>query len=397
MSEHLAPATDRAKALPGLIREAYGQPEGFLPLHAPVFEGRERKLVLETIDSTFVSSVGQFVDQFEAMLAEVTGARHAVACVNGTAALQIALTVAGVRPGDMVLTQSLSFAGTANAIAHAGAVPAFVDVDLDTLGLSPKALSDFLENECEPDGEGGYRHRASGRRIGGCVPMHSFGHPVRIEEVCEIGERFGVPIIEDAAESLGSRRGDKGCGSFGRLGILSFNGNKIVTTGGGGAIVTNDPDLAKRAKHLTTTAKVPDRWRFFHDEIGWNFRLPNINAALGCAQLERLADFIEEKRSLAARYAALFEAEGLKFLSEPDGTRSNYWLCAFLASDRQERDAILAATNDAGVMTRPIWEPLHTLPAFKDAPCGPLPTTLFLADRLINIPSGVRASRPIKA
>ena len=371
------------------IRAANGCPEGFLPLHAPVFAGKEREYVLDAIDSTFVSSVGGYVDRFEDMLREATGAGQAVACVNGTAALQVALILAGVRPGDLVVTQALSFAATANAIRHAGGEPVFLDVEADTLGLSPDSLRDFLQKECETAG-GACRHKASGRRVAASVPVHIFGFPGRIDSICSIGAEWGLPVVEDAAEALGSAYQGKHCGSFGRLGILSFNGNKIVTTGGGGAILTPDRELGQRAKHLTTTAKRPHRWEFRHDELAWNYRLPNINAALGCAQLERLGAFVAWKRNLAARYEALFAPTPWRFLKEPPGSSSNYWLCSVLFRDRNERDAFLAASNEAGVMTRPAWEPLHTLPAFTECLRGDLAATLYLADRLVNLPSGVR-------
>ncbi|WP_322103816.1 LegC family aminotransferase [Paraburkholderia sp. J41] len=382
----------RAHDILRIVRETYGG-SGPLPLHAPVFGGNERAYVQATIDSTFVSSVGAYVDQFEHMLAAFTGARHVVATSNGTTALHMALLLADVRPGDLVVTQSLSFVATANAIAHASAAPAFVDVEIGTLGMSPDALRAFLESECDRT-EGGTRHRASGRRVSACVPMHSFGFPCRIDEIAGICARWNLALVEDAAEALGSWRDARHCGTTGLLGTLSFNGNKICTTGGGGAIMTNDAGLAKRARHLTTTAKVPHRWRFEHDEIGYNFRLPNLNAALGCAQLERLEDFLAFKRGLAQRYGEAFGAAGIPFLTEPENTRSNYWLCAILLDDEKERDACLEVTNDAGVMTRPVWEPLHTLPMFAQSPRGPLAVTEHVAARLVNIPSGVRAGAP---
>lgn len=382
-------AMQKPYAVLAAIREVYGQPEGALPLHAPVFAGNESAYVQETIASTFVSSVGAYVDRFERMLEAATGASHAVATVNGTTALQMALLLAGVGPGDLVITQALSFIGTANAVAHAQARPVFLDVDRDTLGLSPEALERFLKEQCRIEG-GVCRHRESGARIAACVPMHSFGHPVRLDEIAAICAEWAVPLVEDAAEALGSRYHGRACGTFGLLSALSFNGNKICTTGGGGAIVTNDPEIARRAKHLTTTAKIPHRWLFQHDEIGYNFRLPNINAALGCAQLERLPEFLAFKRDLAARYQARFESMQVPFVAEPEGTQSNYWLCALLMRDRAERDEVLAVTNDAGVMTRPIWEPLHTMAPYLDCLRDDLRATLDIADRLINIPSSFK-------
>ncbi|WP_250499859.1 LegC family aminotransferase [Caballeronia sp. GAWG1-5s-s] len=384
----------RASSIVQTVRDAYDGIEGFLPLHAPVFEGNESAYVQATIESTFVSSVGAYVDQFEAMLRDITGAKHVIATTNGTTALHMALLLAGVNRDDLVITQSLSFVATANSIAHAGALPAFVDIDADSFGLSPTALQAFLEGECDMTSNGCV-HRASGRRVAACVPMHSFGLPARIEEIVGVCDKHGIPVIEDAAEALGSRVGSRHCGTFGQLGTLSFNGNKVVTTGGGGAIMTNDPEIAKRAKHLTTTAKVPHRWRFEHDAIGFNFRLPNLNAALGCAQLERLDDFLAYKRALAERYNDAFTKAGIPFVTERPGTTSNYWLCAILLNDRTERDECLEVTNEAGVMTRPVWEPLHTLPMFSSAPRDTLVETLQVAGRLINIPSGV-VRRPVK-
>lgn len=377
----------RASTIVQTVRDVYS-PDGFLPLHAPIFNGNESAYVQATIESTFVSSVGAYVDQFEAMLRDITGAAHVIATTNGTTALHMSLLLAGVNRDDLVITQSLSFVATANSIAHAGAMPAFVDVDADSLGLSPTALEAFLTKECDLT-DAGCIHRATGRRVAACVPMHSFGLPARIEEIVAVCDAWRIPVIEDAAEALGSRIGTRHCGTFGLLGTLSFNGNKIVTTGGGGAIMTNDPEIAKRAKHLTTTAKVPHRWRFEHDAIGFNFRLPNLNAALGCAQLERLDAFVAFKRDLAQRYQAAFDKVSIPFVTERPGTQSNYWLCAILVNDRTERDECLEITNEAGVMTRPIWEPLHTLPMFASAPRDALTVTQDIAGRLINIPSGV--------
>jgi len=371
------------------IREVYGVAEGDIPLHAPIFHGNEAQYVQSTIESTFVSSVGAYVDQFERQLTEITGARHAVAMVNGTTALQMALILAGVQRADLVITQSLSFVGTANAIKHAGADVVFVDVDRQTLGLSPEALTTFLDETCELT-ENGPIHKASQKRVAACVPMHSFGMPARIDELQAECDRWRLTLVEDAAEALGSRYNDRSCGTFGKMAALSFNGNKICTTGGGGALLTNDGEIARRAKHLTTTAKLPHRWLFQHDEIGFNFRMPNINAALGCAQLERLDEFLAFKRDLAQRYADHFAQRDVTFLIEPEKSEANYWLCAIMVADREQRDEVLAVTNDGGVMTRPIWEPLHTLPPYRDSLCGDLAVTMDIAERLINIPSGFR-------
>jgi len=367
-------------------------PEEFLALHAPVFQGREREYVLETIDSTFVSSVGAFVTQFEDMMCQITGAKRAVACVNGTAALEVAMVLAGVQRGDLVLTQAISFVATANAVRHAGAEPVFLDIDVDTLGMSPAALLDFLETQAEKTTQG-LRHRQSGHRIAACLPMHTFGLPCRLEELMKICHDWDLALVEDAAEALGSRYQGQPCGSFGLISGFSFNGNKTCSTGGGGAIVTNNDELGKMAKHLTTTAKQPHPWRFYHDHTAWNFRMPNINAALGCAQLERLSDFLDDKRKLHSDYQQLFEGKSWQMVDELAGCESNYWLNAVLLSNREERDAFLAYSNDQKVQTRPVWEPLQTLPMYENSPRGPLGNTLAVAERLVNIPSGVR--RPI--
>lgn len=360
-----------------------------LPLHAPVFRGNERAYVLDTLDSTFVSSVGAYVDRFEALLCEITGAKHAIACVNGTCALQVALKLGGVQPGDLVITQSLSFVATANAIAHAGASPVFCDVNRESLGLSPRAVKEFLQQHCERR-QGEVRHKASGQKIAACVPMHSFGLPCHILDLGAVCEEWGIPLVEDAAEALGSLYHGQHCGTFGALGIVSFNGNKICTCGGGGAILVQDAALAREAKALTTTAKRPHAWEFFHEQKAWNFRMPNLNAALGCAQLEQLWGFVAEKRRLADAYAGLFAAEtDWDFVHEPEHSRSNYWLCAVLTTSRAERDVFLAAGHRAGIMARPAWEPLHTLPMYTRDLRGPLPVTEDIASRLVNLPSGV--------
>lgn len=375
------------------IRDINATPSGSLPLHAPVFNGRESEYVLSAIKSTFVSSVGPEVDRFEEMLAKITGATRAVVCVNGTAALEMGLILAGVQPGDLVLTQTISFVATANAIAHIHALPFFLDIDRETLGLSPDAVQHFLETQCAVDGNGCH-HRETGKRIAACVPMHTFGHPVRVASLCKLCNDWQIPLVEDAAEALGSRYQGKHCGTFGFAGALSFNGNKIVTTGGGGALLFMDAAMGQKAKHLTTTAKVPHPWLYYHDNVGWNFRMPNLNAALGCAQLEQLADFLSEKRHRAELYKELFSGDfaytGWEFISEPKDSDSNYWLCAVLTQNREERDAFLKASNESGVMTRPVWEPLHTLPMYKQCLHDDLSNSMYCAERLVNLPSGVR-------
>ncbi len=370
------------------VRALYGS--DFIPLHRPIFEGAEKAYLTDCVDSNFVSSVGERVTEFEERMAAFVGARHAVATVNGTAALHAALAVAGVEPGDEVLTQALTFVATCNAIAYTGAAPVFADVDADTLGLSPAAVRRFLAEQTDPAPDGGGRlNRATGRRIAACLAMHTFGHPCRIEELVEVCDAYGIPVVEDAAESLGSWMGERHTGTFGRLGTLSFNGNKVITTGGGGMIVTDEDDLAARARHLTTTAKAPHGYEFFHDELGFNYRLPNLNAALGVAQMERLPAILAAKREVARRYAAFFEGRPEAFIAERAGTTANYWLNAVRVGSRAERDALLEATNEAGVMTRPIWTLMVDLPMYQHCQHDGLVNSRWLADRVINLPSSV--------
>lgn len=360
-----------------------------LSLHEPEFAGREWDYVKECIDTGWVSSVGKYVDRFEAMLAEAAGVRRAVACVNGTSALHVALMLAGVEPGDEVLIPTLTFVATANAVAYCGAVPHFVDSELSTLGVDPARLADHLATVAEPTA-GGLRNRQTGRRIRALMPVHIFGHPVALDPLTALCERLGLALIEDATEALGSTYRGRPAGGFGAMSVLSFNGNKIVTTGGGGAILTDDDELGKRAKHLTTTAKRPHAWAFVHDELGYNYRLPNLNAALGCAQLERLPDFVARKRALAARYAeALAGVPGLRFVREPEGCQSNYWLNAVLLDPAQasERDHVLERTNAAGIGTRPAWTLMHRLPMYASAPRMTTPVAEQIEACLINLPS----------
>jgi len=370
------------------LRAAQRYTSAPVSLHAPVFHGKEREYVLDAIDSTFVSSVGEYVNRFERMLQEITGAVRAVVCVNGTAALEISLRLAGVQAGDCVITQALSFVATANAISHSGGVPVFIDVDATTLGMSPAALRTFLEEHCRISANACI-FKESGQRVGACVPMHTFGFPCLIEDITAICREWRIPVVEDAAEALGSLYRGRACGTFGEMGVFSFNGNKIVSTGGGGAIITQNEALGRKLKHLTTTAKVPHPWEFRHDAVAWNFRMPNLNAALGCAQLEQLDAFLEIKRHRAQVYAEVFADMDWTFISEPPESRSNYWLCAVLAPDRKTRDIFLEETRQASFMTRPVWEPLQTLPMYKDCRCGDLTTTMNIADRLVNLPSGV--------
>jgi len=368
------------------IRNYYSQPQGFIGLHEPRFVGNEGKYVLDAIDSTFVSSIGPYVDRFESMLREYTKSSHAIATVNGTAALHMSLLLAGVKRNDLVITQAMTFIATCNAISYIGAEPVFVDIDERTLGLSAEKLKFFLKentriknNECF--------HHPSGKRIAACVPMHTFGHPVQLNEIVDLCFEYGIPLIEDAAESIGSKYHGKHTGSFGLMGAFSFNGNKTITCGGGGAIITQDDRIAKLAKHLTTQAKIPHPWEFAHDRVGYNYRLPNLNAAMACAQLELVDRFIDSKRNLAKQYKQLFESTHLSFIDEPEGTFSNFWLNAVLFKDRPERDAFLQYSNDRKVMTRPVWQLMSKLEMFKKCISGDLETALETEDRLVNLPS----------
>ena len=369
------------------VREAVGP--GPCVLHEPRFAGNETKYLNECIDSTFVSSVGPFVDRFENDLARYTGARHAIATVNGTAALHVALLLAGVEPSDEVLIPTLSFVATANAVRYCGAVPHFVDSDERTLGMDPVALRSWLQETTDMR-SGVTVNRLSGRRIRALVPMHTFGHPSDLDDLLTTAADFNLVVVEDAAESLGSRYHGQHTGTFGLLGILSFNGNKTITTGGGGAILTNDPELARRAKYLTTTAKVPHRWDFVHDEVGFNYRMPNLNAALGCSQLEQLPGFLASKRRLLGRYLDAFKGvPGARIFEEPQGSTSNYWLQTLLLehADTVQRDSIIKETNESGFMTRPAWTLLHRLPPYADCPRAPLPIAESLEGRIISLPS----------
>jgi aminotransferase in exopolysaccharide biosynthesis len=363
--------------------------QGPAALHEPLFAGNEWRYVKECLDSTYVSSVGAFVDRFEGALAAFTGARHAVAVVNGTAALHVALRLAGVQPGDEVLMPSLCFVATAAAIRYCGAIPHFVDAEEGTLGLDPAALRGHLER-ISALRDGVRVNGASGRPIRVVVPMHTFGHPVDVRGLADVADDFGLRVVEDAAESLGSLVAGRHTGTFGVMGTVSFNGNKTITTGGGGAILTDDSDLARRAKHVTTTARVPHRWAFVHDEVGYNYRMPNINAALGCAQIEQLPLLLEAKRRLFGRYQAAFaNVPHVRVFGEPDGTRSNYWLQTLVLDEEvaAQRDAILEATNAAGLMTRPAWVLMHHLAPYRDCPRMPLPVAESLERRLVNVPS----------
>lgn len=362
----------------------------FIPLHEPRFNGNEKKYLNDCIDSTFVSSVGKYVDTFEEMFAKKVGSSYAVATVNGTAALHVALLLADVQKDDEVITQPLTFIATCNAISYIEAKPIFVDVDLDTMGLSPKSLLKFLEKNCEIK-NATCRNKTTNKIIKACVPMHTFGHPCKIDEIKEICDKWHIKLVEDSAESLGSHYKGKHTGTFGKIGVFSFNGNKIITSGGGGVIVTDDEALAKRAKHLTTTAKVPHPFEYVHDEIGYNYRMPNLNAALLVAQLEQLDTFLKNKRELALKYEEFFKNTDITYISEPKNSSSNYWLNAILLGDKKQRDDFLEFTNQNGVMTRPIWKLMNELDMFKDAQCTSLENARYLEQRVVNIPSSVRA------
>ncbi len=370
------------------IKEVYPEMD-FIPLHTPKFRGNEKKYLMETIDSTFVSSVGAYVDTFESMMSAITNTKKAIAVVNGTAAIQVALRLAGVRSGDEVITQALTFIATVNAIAYNGADPIFLDVDLDTMGLSARAVEDFL-NEFAEVRENGCYNKTTQKRIAACLPMHTFGFPVQLDGLLSVCKKWQIPLIEDAAESIGSEYKGRPTGSFGLLGAFSFNGNKIVTSGGGGAIVTNDMQLGTQAKHLTTTAKVPHAYEYVHDELGYNFRMPNLNAALACAQLEQLSGFLENKRSLANEYEHFFRKIGIRFRTELPETKANYWLMCIELENKKERELFLKTTNDLKIMTRPIWQLMFRLPMYKHCQKDEQKNAMFLEERIVNIPSSAR-------
>ena len=386
MTANTTACADLPALLVELVRDTQG--DGFIPLHRPVFEGNEKQYLIDCIDSNFVSSVGAKVVEFEQQIADFTGSRYAIATVNGTAALHIALQLAGVGRDDEVISQALTFIATCNALSYAGATPVFVDVDRDTLGMSPEALRRFLEEHAERRDDGCY-NKTSGRRIAACVPMHTFGIPLRIEEIASICAEYSIALVEDAAESLGSYVGERHTGTFGQSATLSFNGNKVITTGGGGMIVTDDEALARRAKHLTTTAKVPHPYEFVHDEIGYNYRLPNLNAALGCAQMELLPKMLEIKREVAQRYREFFAGGDVRFVEPLPGTTANYWLNAIVLGSEEERDAFLQYTNSRDVMTRPVWRLMSRLEMFKDCQHDGLENSRWLEARVVNLPSSV--------
>lgn len=374
------------------VHQLFGTEET-VPLHAPLFIGNEKKYLDECIDTTFVSSVGKFVDRFEEEIAAYTGAKKAVVCVSGTNALHMAMMLVGVQRDDEVLTQALTFIATCNAISYIGAHPVFIDVDMETLGLSPKAVQTWLEKNAELKNNICY-NKKTGRRVKACVPMHTFGHPVKIDELVQICNEWHIELVEDAAESIGSLYKGQHTGTFGKVGAISFNGNKTITTGGGGMLLFQDEELGKLAKHLTTQAKVPHRWAFVHDHIGYNYRMPNINAALGCAQLENLDRYIENKRETTQIYTNFFKnIPDITFFTEPENCRSNYWLNVIILKDKIAQQEFLEYTNDHGVMTRPVWELMNRLDMFKHCESDGLKNTEWLADRIVNIPSSVRLQK----
>lgn len=376
------------KKITDFIHDLYGAPE--VPLHAPCFIGNEKKYLAECVDTTFVSSVGQFVDRFEEKMAQYTGAARAVTCVNGTNALHLALLLVGVVRGDEVLTQALTFIATCNAIRYIDAHPVFLDVDQSTMGLSPDAMREWLSRNAEIKDSQCFNKNTQ-RRIKACVPMHTFGHPARIDEIAAVCEEYHIELVEDAAESLGSLYKGQHTGLFGRVGVISFNGNKTITTGGGGMLLLNNEELGVQAKHLTTQAKVPHRWEFIHNRVGYNYRMPNINAALGCAQLEHLEEFVLNKRETAEKYHAFFATiDDMDYFLEPENCRSNYWLNTILLKDRQAQQDFLQYTNDHGVMTRPAWQLMNRLEMFKGCETDGLKQTQWLEERIVNIPSSVR-------
>ncbi len=368
------------------VRDVY-KVKGFIPLHAPRFSGNEKRYVADTLDSTFVSSVGEYVDRFEEKIEGYTGCGKAVVTVNGTAALHAALHFSGVNAGDLVITQALTFVATCNAIHWMGAEPVFIDVSRLSLGLCPKALELYLEEFAYIDDDMACRHKGNNKCIRAVVPMHTFGHPVELGELVALCERWNLELVEDAAESLGSLYKGKHTGVYGRFGALSFNGNKIITTGGGGAILCRSDSDGVLAKHVTTTAKIPHQYEYMHDAPGFNYRLPNINSALGCAQMEVLQTYVDNKRALAERYREFFKGSDFQFVSEPKYAKSNYWLNAVICKSLQEREKMLQITNDNGVMTRPIWKLMHRLPMYENCLKGNLSCSEDIESRLVNLPS----------
>jgi perosamine synthetase len=371
------------------IKELYKN-ENPVPLHAPKFFGNEKKYLVECIDTTYVSYVGPFVTKFEELTRDFTKSKFAVAIANGTLALHTALILSGVKQNDEVLTQALTFVATANAVSYTGARCVFIDSEKETIGMSPEKLEDFLKKNCLIKKDGYTYNKNTNNRISVCIPMHVFGHPVRIDKIKQICDKYNIILIEDSAESIGSYYKGKHTGTYGKIGILSYNGNKTITTGGGGMIITDDDAIAKRAVHITKTAKVPHQWEFIHDEVGYNYRLSNLNAAVGCAQMEKLEEILKNKRELAGIYKTFFDAKGIEFVAEPDNCVSNYWLNAIILKNKKERDRFLEDTNKNGVSTRPVWRLMNKLAMYKNCESTDLETAEWLADRIVNLPSGLR-------
>ncbi len=381
-----------------LVRDIY-QTKEFIPLHAPVFSQVDKDLVVDAIDSTYVSSVSDYVGKFESLLSDFTGAKHVIPVVNGTSGIHLALHAVGVNADNEVITQSLTFAATCNAIAYTGAKPILVDVDAQSMGLCPKEVANFLDEHAEMrtvDGVDKAINKNTGKHIAACVPMHTFGHPVKFAELQRVCKQWNITIIEDSAEALGSfveiDGQKKHCGTLGVMGVLSFNGNKPITTGGGGAILTNDDALAERLRHLSTTAKLPHAWEYIHDEMGFNYRMPGLNAALGCSQMAQLSNFLEDKRLITERYRSWALKADVDFVDAKKGTQPNFWLNAIVLKDKHQRDDFLAKTNQNGVMTRPIWQPMHLLEHFQDVQRTDLMNTLNIMNRLVNVPSSCRGA-----
>jgi perosamine synthetase len=381
--------TNKYSEIFNAVREIYNKPDGKIALHEPVFIGNEKKYVNDAINSTYVSSVGRFVDQFERDISKYTKVKKAVAVVNGTAALQTSLRIVGVNSGDEVITQSLTFVATANAISYLDAKPIFIDVDLDTMGMSPSSLKKFLNINCEIRDDGTY-NKLSNKRISACMPMHTYGFICRIDEIIKICNKWKIPVVEDAAEALGSFYKGKSSGSFGNVSALSFNGNKIITTGGGGMILTNDNVLGARAKFLTTTARESHPWSYKHSEIGYNFRMPNINASIGCAQLENLNKFISIKSKLYLEYKKRFSKRGIELVEIPKNTKWNYWLFSIKMENKIDRDLFLKESHENGILTRPIWTLMHKLPMYSNCQYDDQTNSMFLEDRVINLISSVK-------
>ena len=372
------------------IRSTFNEPEEFIPLHDPRFIGNERKYLIDALDSNFVSSVGKYVNRFEHAIANYTGSKYAVAAVNGTAALHICLLLAGVQPGDEVITQPVSFVATCNAISYTNAKPVFIDVSKSTMGMCPEKLEHFLKHNSVKKSDGFSYNTQTGKRFGAVVPMHTFGHPCEIDQIATLCEQYNIPLVEDAAESIGSLYKNKHTGLWGKLSCLSFNGNKMITTGGGGMILTQDEKIAKLAKHITTTAKIPHKWEYRHDITGYNYRLTNLAAALGLGQIENCEFFVQEKRKLAEKYANFFQSQpDIDFFTEPEHARSNYWFNAVILKDKEARDQFLTETNEHNIMTRPIWILNNKLEMYKNTQCADLTNSEWLEARVVNIPSSV--------